>query len=95
MRTEAKHRPSKRTASASQSRVNLQYTLAVKHQLQLCFTFMSNDSLKEILEYGHTTELSCEKLITFLPLLPSNFKIDSLHSVPWIRLHNGKFFCNL
>lgn len=88
MRTEAKHRPSKRNAHISQSRVNLPYTLPLKHQLQLCFTFMSNDSLKKIIEYGHTTELSREKMTTFLPLLPLNYKIDSLHSVPWIRIHN-------
>lgn len=41
MQCERKHRQSKQTARVSLSRVNLPFTLMLKHALQLCFRFLS------------------------------------------------------
>ncbi|XP_067206995.1 uncharacterized protein [Linepithema humile] len=89
MRPEAKHKPSKVTAHVSNSRVNLPYTLAIKNQLQQCYSFMCKDSLIDRIEYGNAEVITDETLRDINHILPENFYVNStVHSVPWITIEN-------
>ncbi|XP_033222654.1 uncharacterized protein LOC117176508 [Belonocnema kinseyi] len=71
-RPKAKHEASKVTAHLSNSRVNLPYTLALKHQFQQCYSFICKDSLIHKVEYGHDEVITDKKLAniaTFWPLI--------------------------
>ena len=52
MRSESKHRQSKITAAASNCRINICATLALKHQLRLAYQFLSGSIFSDTLEIG-------------------------------------------
>ncbi|KAL6420225.1 hypothetical protein ACFW04_014596 [Cataglyphis niger] len=52
MRYEAKHRQSKIAAHISSSRRNLPLTLAIKHQLKLCYRLFQNIDIKRRISFG-------------------------------------------
>ena len=64
MRSESKHRESKITAVATNCRINICATLALKHQLRLAYQFMSKSTFSDTLEIGPTRET----LIRTLPI---------------------------
>ncbi|KAJ8684618.1 hypothetical protein QAD02_020411 [Eretmocerus hayati] len=52
LRFEAKHRQLKQCSQATTSRASPDYTIAVKHQLQLCYRFLKKDGFCENFESG-------------------------------------------
>ena len=82
MRVEAEHKPSKVTAHVSNSRINLPYTLALKNQVQQCYSFLCKDSLIDKTEYGLAEKLAGQTLREMNNILPAEFYINfKVHSV--------------
>lgn len=52
IRYEAKHKQLKENSKVVSSRKNASYTLALKHQLQLCFRFVRNEGFSQRITYG-------------------------------------------
>lgn len=47
IRNEAKHRDLTQAAGANMSRMNIAYSLAVKHQMSMCHRFLSKEGLTD------------------------------------------------
>lgn len=88
LRYESKNRFLKLIASATSSRKNILYSMAVKEQLSLCYRLLSNRSLKEYVLMGPASlisDVSClDKYSLFSSSLPDDFKFRSME-VPWIE----------
>jgi len=86
MRYEAKHRQSKIAAHISSSRRNLPLTLAIKHQLKLCYRLFQNIDIKRRISFGK--ELSMQQ-ISKLPNY-RNFEVFlssvTFHAITWINI---------
>jgi len=86
MRYEAKHRQSKIAAHISSSRRNLPLTLAIKHQLKLCYRLFQNIDIKRRIPFGK--ELSMQQ-ISKLPNY-RNFEVFlssvTFHVITWIKI---------
>ncbi|XP_077275930.1 uncharacterized protein LOC143904844 [Temnothorax americanus] len=88
LRWEAKHRPLKQAAHATNSRRNLPLTLAIKHQLNLCARFLARKPLGEKYSFGvqekvNITDIKNHQL--FRDVLPKDLnKIIKIFS--WIRI---------
>ena len=86
MRFENKHRPSKITASVSLSRVNVQKTLAIKHQLSMCNRFLKNESYDAGFKCGPVSPVADDLIIE---VMKKKLGIDSsmLKRVKWVNYH--------
>ncbi|XP_011879293.1 PREDICTED: uncharacterized protein LOC105568321, partial [Vollenhovia emeryi] len=88
LRWEAKHRPLKQAAHATNSRRNLPLTLAIKHQLNLCARFISQKPLGEKYCFGVKEEVSIrdsKNYQSFRDILPKD--LDEIINVfSWIRI---------
>lgn len=92
IRFEGKHKKIKESSNVTTSRKNPSYTLALKHQLQMCNRFVLNEGISARISHGPV--ISRVSLIhnfeDFKHMLPS----DSLHflnCVSWVRV-NGTFY---
>lgn len=93
LRWEAKHRPLKLAAHATNSRKNLPLTLAIKHQLNLCARFLSRKPLGEKYSFGVEEELSIKDLKNyelFHDILPKDLN-EIIKVYSWIRI-SGTIF---
>ena len=87
MRCEAKHKPSKLGAQVTNSRVNIPYSVALKHQLQFSYNLQCNNFLKNEIRFGRTQLLSLEKNPEVQKILPFDFKYDStIYSISWLEI---------
>ena len=90
IRFEGKHRQLKQTAISNMSRVNLSYSVGIKHQLNLCNRFKANKSILPALEIGSIQEMYLadhKKYFDFLPSLPAslrNTEVMTLSPKKWI-----------
>ena len=93
-RYEAKHKPFKESASVTTSRRNLPLTLAVKHQLSLCYRFKTKESIIPDTEIGpgYIHDLSQEdQFLRFRDVLP-DFVEENSFVVNWV-VFNGSRYC--
>jgi len=89
IRFEAKHKELKQTANAVTSRKNPAYTLAMKHQLQLNYRFISNRGFENRLEWGiilheNLTKIDCYN--NFQNILPFVF-FDNYKCESWVKIN--------
>ncbi|KMQ89723.1 hypothetical protein RF55_10617 [Lasius niger] len=88
LRWEAKHRPFKQAAHATNSCRNLPLTLAIKHQLNLCARFLSGKPLGEKYSFGVQEEVSTKDIKNyqlFRNVLPKNLN-EIIKISSWIRI---------
>jgi hypothetical protein len=88
MRFESKHRQSKLTANVTASRVNIPYTLALKHQLKLNQRFLHNVGLVKDIEVGPGKSLniaSHSRYDEFVHSLPESFCGYNFHA-NWVNV---------
>ena len=92
---ERHHRPSKQAARATNSRVNLPFTVAMKEQQKLCMRLLSQKPLVPLPLYGPTTCFvnirELEHFDRFCRLLPFALFADGIISVPWVTLLGTKY----
>lgn len=87
MRCEAKHRQSKIAAHICSSRRNLPLTLAIKHQLKLCYRLFQNIDIKRRISFGK--ELSMQQISKFPNYRNFEVFLSSVtifHAVTWINI---------
>lgn len=89
MRFESKHRPSKITASISLSRVNVQKTLAIKHQLSMCNRFLKKQGNNgNDFKYGPISQVTDELIIKQVKEHLSEMDdVDNIKRVKWVDYH--------
>ena len=88
LRWEAKHRPLKQAAYATNSRRNLPLTLAIKHQLNLCARFLSRKPLGEKYSFGVQEEVNIKDVKNyqlFHDVLPKDIN-EVIKIFSWIRI---------
>lgn len=91
MRFEAKHRVSKFMARASQSRVNICKTIAVKHQLILNDIFLKNKPLSPITT-GKMNKVTAPEIHDVgLNFQSQELNIDNCYSTSWVMINSIKF----
>lgn len=92
MRYESKHRESKMTADVSCSRKNITKTLAVKHQLKLCYTLLRNVTPNLEVINGSIQSVLVSDIKELYPSL-LNFcpNETSFFITKWVRIHNILF----
>jgi len=85
VRYEAKYTQSKIAAHISSSRRNLSLTLAIKHQLKLCYRLFQNIDIKRRISFGK------EFLMQQISKLPNYYNIKvflpciTFHAITWIK----------
>lgn len=62
MRFESKHKELKDIANSISSRLNVQYTLALKHQLKLSYRLLSSINICSSLEVGRILKLNASQI---------------------------------
>ncbi|KAJ8674206.1 hypothetical protein QAD02_005468 [Eretmocerus hayati] len=84
-RYEAKHRQLKQCSGATTSRVCPDYTIGVKHQLQLCYRFVKGEGFLSKIEYSPVLSKLCDvkNLSCLTNLVPNNLLQSNCYS--WIR----------
>lgn len=91
MRFEAKHRVSKFIARASQSRVNICKTLAIKHQLILNDMFLKNIPLPPLTTGKRSRVTASEILDIKFNLQYQDINLDTCYSTSWVMMNSIKF----
>lgn len=95
IRFESKHRELKQTAVTNMSRVNLSYSVGIKHQLKWCNRFNAMESILPALEIGSIQEICLmdhEKYFDFLPSLPQTLKIAEVTLfVKWVNFKGSHY----
>lgn len=84
MRFEARHRPSKVTASVSCSRKNICYTLAIKSQLQMCYRFLTCSTFDIIRTKLGPAELIDSRFYRYNGIL-SDKSLEFIESYKWLK----------
>lgn len=95
MRYESKHQESKRTGNVSCNRKNITYSLAMKHQLKVCFRLISKEIFPCDIIFGSLS--SVENLNDFLHFsgpLEEIFWSVPWFSCSWITYHGYKYKVN-
>lgn len=88
MRFEAKHRVSKFIARASQSRVNICKTIAIKHQLILNDMFLRNIPLSPM-STGKLKRVTATEILDVAQNFPSqDINADNYFSSSWVIINN-------
>lgn len=88
IRSEGKHREGKKTAQATNSRVNISRTIAIKHQLLLNYRFQHNITSCNLLTHGPVAEQSLNE-IPFINNVIIPFEMESYVLVAqWICYNN-------
>ncbi|KAJ8678885.1 hypothetical protein QAD02_017989 [Eretmocerus hayati] len=84
-RYEAKHRQLKQCSGATTSRVCPDYTIGVKHQLQLCYRFVKGEGFLSKIEYSPVLSKLCDvkNRSCLTNLVPNNLLQSNCYS--WIR----------
>lgn len=93
LRWEAKHRPFKQAARATNSRRNLPLTLAIKHQLNVCARFLSKRFLSDKFSFGVSEEvnvLNIKNNIFLNHVLPPNIN-KKITIFLWVRIFGTLF----
>ena len=88
LRYEAKHRDGKRIASTSSSRININRTIAVRHQMAQNYRFLNKKSNCDSLLIGRKKEIPSnflEDYDKFLEILPKFLLKRSLQITTWIN----------
>ncbi|KYQ49753.1 hypothetical protein ALC60_11173, partial [Trachymyrmex zeteki] len=67
---EAKHRDLTQAAAANMSRLNIAYSLAIKHQIGLCHRFLSKESLIPDMQAGPSNTMALHDMLLFRHILP-------------------------
>lgn len=94
-RFEAKHMQIKENSKICKTRVNSSFTLAVKHQLQLCYRFLCNQGLTDDISIG--TIVSKLHLISNYGRLQNLLPHDSFNDydcITWIIINGNKYDLN-
>ncbi|KAJ1521836.1 hypothetical protein ONE63_003471 [Megalurothrips usitatus] len=95
IRCEAKHRELKQVARATNSRINLPYTVVLKHQLRQCYRFMSGDGLKVEFAVG-LTQLVHREIIDPQGLLRDFIPPNGFVNVAkWVSVCGVYFKCGM
>lgn len=93
IRFEAKHKEIKENSKICKTRINPSFTLALRHQLQLCYRFLDNEGLADHISLGAV--ISKLHLINnyerFKKLLPCDTFKD-YDVVKWIILNGVKYY---
>lgn len=94
LRWEAKHRPFKQAARATNSRKNLSLTLAIKHQLNICARFLSKRPLNDnTFSFGRIEEvntISIDNYNLFSDVLPSDIN-EKITICSWVTIFGTLF----
>lgn len=93
LRWEAKHRPFKQAARATNSRKNLPLTLAIKHQLNIYARFLSKQPLGDKFSFGASKEvnvINIKNYILFRHVLPSDIN-EKITIFSWVRIFGTLF----
>ncbi|KAK3932245.1 3-deoxy-manno-octulosonate cytidylyltransferase [Frankliniella fusca] len=91
---ETKHRSLTGPAHATTSRVDVSYTLALRHQLVQAFRFISNESILPKLQFGPGDILdltSYDNYVSFRKSIPPSFRNQTLFSPKWINIKGTKY----
>lgn len=100
MRWESKHRPCKQGAHVVNSRKNLPLTLAMRHQLQQCFRFYSNEPFISVPVCG-PHQCSFSELRSHLGYsefsrhVPTELKQENVMTVRWRVIKGTKYESNM
>lgn len=88
MRFESKHRPSKATASVSLSRVNVQKTLAIKHQLSMCDRFFKKQGSNENdFKCAPISQVTDQLIIKEVKKYVNEIDVKCIERVKWVDYH--------
>lgn len=95
IRFEGKHKQIKENSKICKTRLNPSFTLALRHQLQLCYRFFCNRDFEDHIYFGSI--ISKLNLINnykfFKNLLPFN-EFEDYNSVKWITINGTKYEIN-
>ncbi|XP_046405832.1 uncharacterized protein LOC124170865 isoform X1 [Ischnura elegans] len=91
IRFEAKHRDSTRAASVNMSRRNISHTLAVKHQLSMCYRLAANEGILPKPLHGPCDMLEVNGLVEWYHTLPASLRDRKVLSPSWIEYKGTKY----
>ena len=97
MRDEGKHRESRIIAHSTNSRIRLELTVFLKHQLKLCARFMAKRGLYVDFDHGSGDEITLlhfPQLVGDLDQLPVRAD-DYFLSVSWVRKYGTVYQLNM
>lgn len=95
LRFEGKHKEIKENSKICKSRLNPSFTIAVRHQLQLCYRFFCNEGFANRVSFGRVISKLhlIDSYIYFKNLLPSDGFKD-YDSVNWVLINGTKYAIN-
>lgn len=92
---EAKHKFLKKSTSVNSCKKNIAFSVAVKHQLHMCYRFQSFTSIYQTLEIGPIKNNKSE-ITAIIASLPDDIKNNSNLIIPnWIQYKGTCFHENL
>lgn len=92
---EAKHKFLKKSTSVNSCKKNIAFSVAVKHQLHMCYRFQSSTSIYQTLEIGSIKNNKSE-ITAIIASLPDDIKNNSNLIIPnWIQYKGTCFHENL
>jgi hypothetical protein len=97
LRYESKHQEAKMSANATTSRKDISHTLAMKHQLNICYRLLAGDGLISRFDVGPGETMdSCDLdlFIYFRDALPANF-MRSCFVTNWVNVRGTEYKPNM
>lgn len=96
IRFEAKHKQLKSFAKVTSSRLNPSYTLALKHQLNLCYRFVCAEGFSY--RFQHNTKVSKLTEVSDYLIIKNVLHVDMVHDdlyiVSWVEIHGTRYETN-
>jgi len=85
IRKEAKHRDLTQSARSNMSRVNIAHSLAVKHQLGMCYRFISKEGIIPDTQIGSGQILYLNEILPFFENLSIDIRGTECMSSNWVQ----------
>ncbi|XP_070529955.1 uncharacterized protein [Cardiocondyla obscurior] len=95
IRCEAKQRNLTQAAASNMSRVNISYSISVKHQMSLCHRFLTKEGLIPDLETSPGQTISFNETLPFIQVLPPELKGSECTSYKWIKYKGTTYKLNM
>lgn len=89
---EAKHKFLKKSTSVNSCKKKIAFSVAVKHQLHMCYRFQSSSSIHQTLEIGPAKNYNKFEITAIVVFLPDDIKNDSNLIIPNCFQYKGTCF---
>ncbi|XP_011866318.1 PREDICTED: uncharacterized protein LOC105561171 [Vollenhovia emeryi] len=84
IRNEAKHRDFTQAAAANMSRLNIAHSLAIKHQMGMCYRFLSKEGLTPDMQTGPGHIITLHNMLPFIQAVPRELRDTECMTFKWI-----------